>query len=75
LAPAVRVPLRRGLPHLNPARHADPSAHRLDLFWYHSAYVLVQNELLAAAARQFVNRLKPAEAQERTARLLRASTR
>jgi len=44
----------------------------LDLFWYHSAYVLVQNELLAAAARQFVNRLKPAEAQERTARLLRA---
>ncbi len=44
----------------------------LDLFWYHSGYVLVQNGLLEAAAHQYSSRLKPAEAQAKTARLLRA---
>jgi methyl-accepting chemotaxis protein len=44
----------------------------LDLFWYHGGYVLVQNGLLEAAARAYTNRFKPAEAQAKTARLLRA---
>jgi methyl-accepting chemotaxis protein len=44
----------------------------LDLFWYHGGYVLVQNGLLEAAAHAYTSRFKPAEAQARTARLLRA---
>ena len=44
----------------------------LELFWYHSGYVLVQNGLLEAAARAYTSRFNPAEAQARTARLLRA---
>ncbi len=44
----------------------------LDLFWYQSAYVMVQSYLFEAAAHAYTNRIKPAEAQAKTARLLRA---
>jgi methyl-accepting chemotaxis protein len=44
----------------------------LDLHWYHGAYVLVQNQLYATAARTYVSRFNPAQAQAKTAALLRA---
>ncbi len=44
----------------------------LDLFLYQASYAAVQNSLLEAAAFAYTSRFKPADAQAKTARLLRS---